>query len=145
MSIAVLAHVFFRRGAPLETLIGGGRNLVGFTEILGEALGAFEPRRPFARAEGLDAGFFQIVDDADAERHFRTDHNEVNLGCLAETDHRRMVRDIDRDAFGFLGDAGIAGRAIEFVGQRARRHFPGQRVLAAAGTEDQDVQTAGLC
>jgi hypothetical protein len=50
-----------------------------------------------------------------------------------------MVGEIERDAFRLLRDAGIAGRAIELVGERAGRHFPGQRMLAAAGTEDQDV------
>ena len=30
---------------------------------------------------------------------------------------------------------------IEPLGERAAGHFPGQRVLASAGTEDEDVQT----
>ena len=58
---------------------------------------------------------------------------------LAERDHRRMVGDVERDAFGLLGDAGIARRADQPVGQRARRHLPGQRVLAAAGAEEENV------
>ena len=61
------------------------------------------------------------------------------LLLLAESDHRRMVGDVERHAFGLLRDAGIAGRAIELVGERAGRHLPGQRVLASAGTEQKDV------
>ena len=53
-----------------------------------------------------------------------------------------MVGEIERDAFGLLRDAGIARRAIELVGERARGDLPGQRVLAPAGTEDEDVHAA---
>src|SRR4029453_6162081 len=38
-----------------------------------------------------------------------------------------------------LGDAGIARRAIEPAQQGARRHRPGQRVLAAAGPDEEKV------
>ena len=47
-----------------EALIGRGRNVVGLAEILGEALGAFEPGGGLARPERLDAGGSEIVDDA---------------------------------------------------------------------------------
>ena len=57
----------------------------------------------------------------------------------AKGDHRRMVGDIERDAFGFARDAGIARRAVKPVGQRACRHLPGQRMLAAAGAQQQNV------
>ena len=57
----------------------------------------------------------------------------------AECDHRRMVGRIERDQFAFLRDAGIARRAVELVDQRARRDLPGQRMLAAAGTEQENV------
>ena len=50
-----------------------------------------------------------------------------------------MVGDVERDAFGLLRDAGIARRAEQPVGQRARRKLPRQRVLAAAGTEEKNV------
>ena len=53
-----------------------------------------------------------------------------------------MVGEVERDALGFLRDAGIAGRAVNLIRERARRDFPGQRVLAAAGAEDQDIHNA---
>ena len=46
---------------------------------------------------------------------------------------------IERDQFGVAGDAGIAGRAVEPLDQRARGDLPGQRVLAAAGADKKDV------
>ena len=73
------------------------------------------------------------------ERRLRADHDEVDLVRLAERDHRRMVGDVERDAFGLARDAGIARRAIEPVGERACRHLPGQRVLAPAGAEEENV------
>ena len=61
------------------------------------------------------------------------------LFSLAERDHWPRSRDVERDAFGHLGDAGIAGRAAELVHSGRGRDRPGQRMLAAAAAEDQDV------
>ena len=57
----------------------------------------------------------------------------------AERDHGRMVAGIDRDQLGVVGDAGIAGGAVEPLDQGARGDLPGQRVLAAAGADEKDV------
>ena len=58
---------------------------------------------------------------------------------LAEVDHRRMVGDVERHAFGFPRDAGIARRAPQFCQQWGSGDFPRQSVFAAAGTEQKDV------
>ena len=136
---ACLAHIVLRGACAFEALIGGGRDVVGLAKVLGEAFRAFESRRPFRRAERLDAGAFEIVDNAGAERHFRSDDDEVDFLLLAKRDHRRVVAEVERHAFGLLRDAGIAGGAIELVGERAGRHLPGQRMLASAGTNNKDV------
>ena len=73
------------------------------------------------------------------QRRLRADHDEVDLVRLAERDHRRVVGDVERDALGLARDAGVARRAIEPVGERACRDLPGQRVLAPAGAEEEDV------
>ncbi len=52
-----------------------------------------------------------------------------------------MIARIERHTFGVLRDAGIAGCAIELLHQRACRHFPGQRMFAAAGAEQEDIHT----
>ena len=59
--------------------------------------------------------------------------------AAAKRDHRRMIGEVERDAFGFAGDAGIARRAVKLVDKRACRHLPGQRMLAPAGAQKQDV------
>ena len=122
-----------------EALIGAGRNPEFAAQVLGEALRAFEPGRRLARAEGLDAGCRQIIDDTGAERRLRTHHHEVDRLRPAECDHGLMVGGIERRGLAFLGDAGIAGRADEPRHQRARRDFPGQRMLAATGPDEKDV------
>ena len=106
---AACADIGLGRCGVAETLIGCGRYAVGAAEVLGEAFGAFELRGGAARPEGLDAGRFQIVHDAGAERRFRADDDEVDAVAAAKRDHRRMVGDIEGDAFGFVGDSGIAG------------------------------------
>ena len=50
-----------------------------------------------------------------------------------------MVGDVERHAFRLARDAGVAGRADEAVDERACRHLPGQRMLAPAGAEEQNV------
>ena len=112
-------------------------------ERLGEALGAFELRRLLARPERLDAGAREIVDDAGRQRRLRADHDEIDRIALAEIDHRRMVGDIERHAFGLARDPGIARRAPQLGQQRGSGDLPCESVFAAAGTEQEDVH--GKC
>ena len=140
---ALRARIGLGRRSGAEAFIGRGRDAVRLAQILGEALGAFEPRGRLGRAEGLDAGGFEVVDDAGAQRRLGPDHDEIDAVSAAKGDHSRMVGEIERDALRLLRDAGIAGRAEQPVGERARGHFPGQRVLAPAGAENEDVHAVG--
>ena len=78
------------------------------------------------------------------ERRLRPDHDELDRVRLAEGDHRGMVGDVERHAFGLARDAGIAGRAPELCHQRRGRDLPGQSVFAAAGTEQENVHGMSL-
>ena len=82
---ALRAHVGLGRRRGGEALVGGGRDAVRLAQVLGEALGAFELRRRLARAERLDAGGGEIVDDAGAERRLRADHHEVDVRARGRT------------------------------------------------------------
>ncbi len=130
--------VLGRRGG-VEALIGRGRDVVRPAQILGEALGAFEPRRRPGRAERLDAGGFEVVDEARHQRRLRAHHHEVDGLGLAAGDDRAVIGAIERDAFGFPGDARIPGRAIHAVHQRACRDLPGERMLASAAADKKNV------
>ena len=91
------------------------------------------------RAERLDAGGGERVDEAGDQRRLRPDHDEVDGVGLAEGDHGGMVGDIQRDALGLPGDPGIARRAPQLVHQRRGRDLPGQRMFAPAGADQKNV------
>ena len=122
-----------------EVAVGAGRNVNSRAQRLGEILRALEPRRRLVGPNALKPARVEIIDDAGRKRRFRADHDEIDRVALAELDHRGMVGDIERHAFGFPRDAGIARRAPEFRHQRRSRDLPRQRVFAAAGTEQKNV------
>ncbi len=126
-------------GGIAEALIGGGWNSVGLAEVLGEPLRTLELGGSLARAERLETGSGEVIDDADGERRFRPDHHKIHLVGLAEIDHGLMVCDIERDAFGLLRDPGIARGAPQFGQQWRAGDFPGQRMFASTGAEKKDV------
>ena len=49
------------------------------------------------------------------QRCFGTDHHQVDVVVDAESGDCRMIVDGDVDTRSHLGDAGIAGRAIELI------------------------------
>ena len=136
---ALRANVSQRVGRIGETPIGTGRNAEFGAERLGKSLGAFELRSLLARPERLDAGGREVVDNAGHQRRFRADHDEIHGITSAKINHRPVVGDIERDAFGLLCDAGIARRAPELCHQSGSRDLPRQSVFAAAGPEQKDV------
>ena len=123
----------------VEPLIGSGRNSVSRTQIFGETLGALKPRSGPARPEHFDALCLQIVGDAGDQRHLRPNHDKVDAVRLAESSDRRMVCDIELDAFRDLGDPGIAGCAIELFEQGALLELPGERMLPPARAYQQQL------
>src|SRR5579872_3775758 len=58
---------------------------------------------------------------------------------FAKRNDRAVVGEVERHAFGIVRYAGIAGRAKKPIGEGARRHFPGERVLSPAGAEKQNI------
>ena len=75
---------------------------------------------------------------------FGADHGDGDAFAL---DQRQQAVDVGRGdvdvaALGFGRGAGIAGRDQHFVDARRLRQLPGQRVLATAGTDDEDFHAA---
>ena len=83
----------------LEASIGSSRYAGTRAEVLGEALGAFEPRSLARRTEDLDALGFEVVGEPGDERRLWPDDDEADVLFLAEARDRRMVRDVEGDAF----------------------------------------------
>jgi len=47
-------------------------------EFFGEALAALELRGGFGGAEDTESALLELVDDAQVERHLRSDHDQVD-------------------------------------------------------------------
>jgi hypothetical protein len=136
---AVLADIGFRRFGLAEMAKGGGRNMVRLAKFFGEDLRTLELPRGPGRSERLEAGGVEIIDDPGGDRRIRADHDKIHGVTAAESNYAGMVGDIERHAFGFPRDAGIARRAPEFRHQRGSRDLPRQSVFATAGTEQKNV------
>ena len=116
-----------------------GGNAVALEEILGEGLRAFEPRSEFARPEAAQSRGRERVAEADDERRFGTDDGEADLFALGESEQgRHVVRgDVDVGRVRLEPRARVARRDEDLRHARRLRNFPGQRVFATAGTDDQ--------
>ena len=88
---AMLAHISGGTLQIVERLVLRGRNVVTFHKLLGEVLGTLDLRGGLVRAERLDAGGSEIVDDAFDKRHFRSDEHPIVTIVLHEIDERRMI------------------------------------------------------
>ena len=126
-------------GGVREAAIGRGRNAELGAQILGESLRAFELRRRLLRPEALDSRRREIIYQTGDQRRFRPDDDEIDRVVRAEADDGSMVGDGERDALGDLRNSAVPGRTIELGQQRAGAQLPGERMLAAAGADEEYV------
>src|SRR6185437_5993864 len=124
--------------------IARGRDVVSGAEILGEAFRAFERSRRGGGAERGDAGGFELVDESRDQRRLRPDDDEIDVFFLGESEDRVDIGRRDRHAGRFLGDAGIAWRAIKLVAQRRGGDRPAERMLASARSDHQYAHALSL-
>ena len=136
---ALRGHIRLGGGRVVEAAIGRRGDAVFGAEILGEAFGAFELGGGARRTEHLDAGRFEIVGEPGDERRLGPDHHQADVLLPAEADHRRMIRQVERHAVGDRFDPRIARRAVEPVEQGALPELPGERVLAASPSDQQQI------
>ena len=124
-------------GLP-EAAIAPGRDAVLRTQVLGEALRAFEDRGVGARAERFDVGRIEAVDQARGQGRFRSHHDEVDGVVSAVGDEPVEFHDADIDAGGGFGDAAVARRAGQEIANGRGAKRPAQGMLASARSDDQD-------
>ena len=102
---------------------------------------AFDPSSRAAartRAEDGDAGVAERVGDARDERRLRADDDQVGRQRAGQRGDAVDVEHVHGVACRQARDAGVAGRGVQ-LGHRGRAgERGGQRVLAAAGADDQD-------
>ena len=102
----------------------------------------FEPSSCAAAFDGPNTLILargEIVGKPGHQRHLGSDHDKADVVLAQKRDDGGVVGDVERHALGHLGDAGVAGRAIELAQQGAARKGPGQRMLAAAGADEEYV------
>jgi hypothetical protein len=108
-------------------------------ELLREGLAAFQPRRRLVRPEDEDARLAGLVRQAAHERRLGADDHEVDLFFADEFRGGGQVVGVQRHAVGQRFDAGVAGHAPERLDARALLEAPGERVLAPAAADEEDV------
>ena len=128
-------------GRLRERCVGSRRDAMAAQEVLGESLGAFQPRCQPARAEAAQTRSFERVGDACHERRLRPDDSQRDPLAAREVDECGDIVRGDRhvcDA-GLQRRAGVAWRDVNLLDARRLRGFPGERMLATAAAEDQNL------
>ena len=127
-----------RLGRIRERAVLRGRDVVADEELLGEVLGALELGGGLGRAEDRQAGGAEGIDHAGGQRGLGADHGEGDLLAPGQLDQHLDVG--DRHVLQqLLGSGAGVARRDQHAGNLGRLgEFPGQRVFAAAGTDDED-------
>ncbi len=126
---------------PRERGISGRRDRVAAQEFLHVGLGALEPGGRTARPEAAQSGGHELVGDAEHQRPFGTDDRQVDLLGKRKAHQPRNVvgGDVHVAHAGLARRSGIARRDEDLRDPRRLRGLPRERVLAAAGADDQDL------
>ena len=82
----------------------------------------------------------KMIDKPVDERRFRADHRQIDFIVFAQRQKGADIIGLDRNAFGILSDARIAGRAPESFRPAGCAQRMDDGVLAAAAADDQDFQ-----
>ena len=140
----VVAIVEIGRGGAgiAKDAVVGGRDVGVAQQVLAEDLARFQLGGGLRRAERLQAGLRERVDDAGGERRFGADDREVDLVLLREVEQALDVGRGDVDVLGVLSGAGVAGRDEHAIGAAALADFPGQRVFAATIANNENFHRA---
>ncbi len=122
-----------------------GRHAGGVHDLLREALRALDRGGGGAGAEDGDAAAAQLVGEAGHERRLRPDDDEVDLELARERDERRGVLGPDGMALRERRDARVARGRVQLGERRAAGDRPGERVLPAPRSDDEDLHPAIVC
>jgi hypothetical protein len=108
-------------------------------ELLGEDLAALELCRIARTAEDRDPGLLQAIGESGHQRLLRPDDDQVVALGHGVLDQRIDVAGADRDRLRLLCDSGVARSATQRFNLGAAGQGPGQRVLPATATYEQDL------
>ncbi len=115
------------------------RNAVAHHERLREILGALELRRGAGRAEDPQAVRPECIDDARSKWRLGTDDRQIHrfLACEGHKLRNRRHRNVDHARL--PRGSRVARRHMHTRHPRTLRELPGERMLAAAAADDEDV------
>ena len=124
-----------RRGAFPK---GGGRNPIGLEESLRVSLAGLQSGIRSVGADNLQTSLTKHIDDAKAERNFRTDERQIDLLLLRKIQKFPIVFRRNRNQPSLTGNATISGSGIDLPNLWISRKSIDDRVLAAAGSDDEN-------
>ena len=124
-------------GSGAHRVVGGG-DVVALKKPLGKSLARFEHGCRTSRTENAYAEIVQCVDDAQRQRQFGADDREARLLFNSYANQGFKIFEVNRNAASYFGNAAIAGRADDLGDPLTALNRPGQRMLAASRTKDQD-------
>ena len=122
----------------IKFLRARGGDAVAAAKILRESLRPFQAGAGAPRTEDAEARGLEGVGHARGEGIIRSDYGEVGAVKFRRGDESRQVRDADGKVLPEGERAGIARGADDFSHARGPRELPGQRMLAAAGANEED-------
>ena len=135
---ALLADVGQRGLLVGEGAVRRGRDAGARHELLGEALGALELRaRGAGPKQGMPAS--RTASATPATSGVRADDDQPAAGLAGEVRHRGGIGLVQGDVLAELERAAVARGDIELAAARGLGELGGQRVLAAAAAEQQDI------
>ena len=140
--VEVRARGVLVAGAEAAVARGGHPGLG--EHVLHPRLRAFEARARGAGPERQSPARPHRVGGAGHERHLGPDHHHVGGDVVGERGDGRGVGHIERTALGQARDPRVAGCGDDHVGGRGTLQRPDQRVLAAAGPDDEEPHGLAL-
>ena len=115
-----------------------GRDSVPPEKLLGENLRGLDLRGQTAGSEDRQLALREEVSDPERQGDLGSDDGQVDPQLLREIGELHDLSGGNRKAVRDLGNAGIAGSAVDLAGVGALRERPAERVLARAPADDED-------
>lgn len=119
----------------------GGGDVRQLHDLLGEDLASFELSGRLVRTEHPQTRLAECIDDTCDQRHFGTDHRQVDLFGSRELHEPVNVGDRDVDVLGIEARPCIAGGTEDPGHLVGLSDLPGQGVFASTLTDDKDLHS----
>ena len=93
-------------------------------------------------AEDGDSGVSEMVGEAGDERRLGPDHDQIELELTGQPEQSLSVLGADGMAVAERRHPGVSGRRMQLIELGALGDLPGERVLASARSDDQDLHVS---